>query len=83
MLQEMSQDTGAQFWKDMEAVLKHLYRILCVCILNCVQLFAIPWSVAHQAPLFMEFFQARILEWIAFPKECRQGTIVPPGKPYL
>ena len=24
-----------------------------------------PWTVAHQAPLSMGFFQARILEWIA------------------
>ena len=24
-----------------------------------------PWTVAHQAPLFMEFFQARILKWVA------------------
>ena len=24
-----------------------------------------PWSVAHQAPLSMGFFQARILAWIA------------------
>ena len=30
-----------------------------------VQLFAIPWTIAHQAPLSMEFFQARILEWVA------------------
>ena len=25
----------------------------------------IPWTAAHQAPLTMEFFQARILEWVA------------------
>ena len=25
------------------------------CVLSCVQLFAIPWTVALQAPLFMEF----------------------------
>ena len=25
----------------------------------------IPWTAAHQAPLSMEFFQARILEWVA------------------
>ena len=34
--------------------------------LSRVQLFATPWTVAHQAPLSMEFFQARILEWVAF-----------------
>ena len=25
----------------------------------------IPWTVAHQAPLSMGIFQARILEWVA------------------
>ena len=32
---------------------------------NCVWFPAVPWSVAHQVPLSMEFFQARILEWVA------------------
>ena len=27
--------------------------------------FVIPWTVAHQAPLSMGFFQTRILEWVA------------------
>ena len=27
--------------------------------------FAIPWTVVRQAPLPMEFFQARILDWVA------------------
>ena len=26
-----------------------------MCVFRCVQLFATPWAVAHQAPLFMEF----------------------------
>ena len=39
---------------------------VCVCsAAQCVQLFATPGTVAHQAPLSMEFFQARILEWVA------------------
>ena len=29
------------------------------------QLFVIPWIEAHQAPLSLGFFQARILEWVA------------------
>ena len=47
----------------------------CVCVcarararthaLSHVQLFVAPWTVACQAPLSMEFFQARILEWAA------------------
>ena len=29
--------------------------------------FGTPWTVAHQAPLSMGIFQARILEWVAMP----------------
>ena len=32
---------------------------------SCVQLFATPWTVAHQAVLLMGF--SRILEWVAIP----------------
>ena len=32
---------------------------------NHVPLFAVLWTMAHQAALSMEFFQARILEWAA------------------
>ena len=28
-----------------------------LCVLNRVQLFATPWTVAHQAPLSMDFFR--------------------------
>ena len=38
-----------------------------VCLFSCVWLFATPWTVANQALLFMGFFQARILEWVAMP----------------
>ena len=34
-------------------------------VLSHIQLFVTPWSVAHQAPLSMGIFQARILEWVA------------------
>ena len=34
---------------------------------GCVHLFATLWTVACQAPLSMEFFQARIVEWVAIP----------------
>ena len=37
---------------------------VCVCMLSHVQVFATPWTLAHQAPLSMETFQARILEWV-------------------
>ena len=37
-----------------------------MCLLSCVQLFVTPWTIVHQAPLFMGWiFQARILEWTA------------------
>ena len=35
------------------------------CMFNCIWLFITPQVVAHQAPLPMAFFQARILEWEA------------------
>ena len=42
--------------------------LMCVCqSLSHAWLFATPWTVTHQAPLSMGFFQARILEWIAIP----------------
>ena len=33
--------------------------------LSCVRLFATPWTVAHQAPLSMEFFRQE--HWCRFP----------------
>ena len=40
-------------------------------VLLChVPLFVTPWTVAHQAPLSMRIFQARILEWVVMPS-CR------------
>ena len=46
----------------------------CVCVrmcaqsLSCVQFFATLWTVAHQTPLFMGFFQARTLEWVVLER---------------
>ena len=34
-------------------------------MLSDVQCFATPWTIACQAPLSMEFFHVRILEWVA------------------
>ena len=36
-------------------------------LLQLCQLFVTLWTLAHQAPLFMEILQARILEWVAIP----------------
>ena len=66
------------FWRK---VLLHLILInmqihtsvfLRVCILlrksvSRVRLFVTPWTATHQAPLFMEILQARILKWVAMP----------------
>ena len=50
---------------------------------SCLTL-VIPWAVARQAPLSMEFFQARILKWlpISFPRESSDPGIKP-GYPAL
>ena len=40
---------------------------MCCAVLSHVQLFATPWTVAHQAPLSMGILQARILEWVVMP----------------
>ena len=51
-------------------------------ILHCqslsrVQLFATPWTAAHQAPLSMGILQARVLEWgaISFSKVLRSSLV--------
>ena len=42
---------------------------VCTCVhapsLSPVRLFAIPWTVARQAPLSMRILQGRMLEWVA------------------
>ena len=43
---------------------------MCAQSLSCVQLFAIPWTVAHQTPLSMEF--SRQEYWSGLP-------FTPPG----
>ena len=45
-------------------------------LLTCVQLFATPWTVAHQAPLSMEFFRREYLSGYPFPSP---GNLPDPG----
>ena len=40
---------------------------MCVCALRRVWLFVTSWTVAHHAPLSMEFSRQEILKWIAIP----------------
>ena len=40
---------------------------VCVFVFSHVQLFATPWTTAHQAPLSMGLPCARILEWVTIP----------------
>ena len=57
------------------------FFLLNLFLFGYVWLFVIPWTIAHQAPLFMEF-QARILEWVVIPfsrgsSQSRNQTWVP------
>ena len=68
-----------------------------VCMLSCVRLFAIPWTAARQAPLFMGFSRQEYPSGLPFPSpgdlpdpEFEPGspalpgrffTVEPPGKP--
>ena len=53
-------------WDFPTCFMRLFYKVhVCVQSLSCVQLFTAPWTVAHHTPLSMEFFQARILEWVA------------------
>ena len=36
-------------------------------MLSCVWLFVTPWTIACQAPLFMEFFRQEYWNWLPFP----------------
>ena len=41
--------------------------LVCVHACCCVQLFVTPWTVAHQAPLFMGFFRQEYWSGLLFP----------------
>ena len=50
--------------------------VVCVCVLNCVRIFATPLSVAHQAPLFMGFPRLEYWSGLPFPS---LGDLPDPG----
>ena len=45
-------------------------------LLNCVQLFATPWTIAHQVPLSMEFSRQEYQSGLSFPSP---GDLPNPG----
>ena len=68
------------FWVNYMLPILLMGRLFTVCqfssvqSLSRVQLFATPWTVAHQASSVHGIFQARILEWVAiyFSRESSQ-----------
>ena len=48
----------------------------CMCMLICVQLFAIPWTVAHQAPMSRGFPRQEYYSGLPFPTP---GDLPDPG----
>ena len=46
------------------------------CVLSCVLLFVVPWTVAHQAPLSMEFSRQERWRGLLFPT---LGDLSDPG----
>jgi len=45
----------------------YVFVCVCVCMLNHVQLFALPWTVACQAPLSMGFSRQEYWSGLPFP----------------
>ena len=60
----------------MFLILLHTYMCVCVCVLSHVQLFAIPGTVAHQAPLSMKFPKQEHWSGLPFPSP---GDLSDPG----
>ena len=54
----------------------NFYYSVCVKSLSRVRLFAIPWTVAHQAPLPMEFSRQEYWSRLSFPSP---GDLPNPG----
>ena len=67
--------------------LTHLLMCVCVCVfesLSCVWLFATPWTVAHQAPLPMEFSRQEYWSGLPFPPPGDlPNSGIKPGSPAL
>ena len=44
-----------------------MYMCVCICVLSHVQLFATPQTIAHQAPLSMEYSRQEHWSGLPFP----------------
>ena len=58
----------------MWTILIPVLQIGCVCMLSHVQLFAAPGTVAHQAPLSMEFSRLEYWSGLPFPTPADRVT---------
>ena len=58
--------------KLKESIVNNNYAVLVLMLLSRVQLFATPWTVAHQAPLSMGFSRQEYWSGVPYP---------PPGDP--
>ena len=56
-----------------------LKKMMCVCVLSHVQLFATLWTVAHQVPLSIEFSKQE--HWSEFPFSTTRDLPSPGIKP--
>ena len=64
-------------WRRQQLRSSNLFAWQYACVLSCyVHVFAIPWSVAYQAPLSMGFSWQEILKWIVISSP---GDLLDPG----
>ena len=54
-------------------MVKYPFMHLKVKSLSCVQLFATPWTTAHQAPLSMEFSRQEYWNGLPFPSPVKEN----------
>ena len=69
--------TTSYIWTNSSCVLCLFQSPVCVCVCVCmcvyvcvlshVWFFVTPWTIAPQAPLFMEFSRQEYLSWLPFP----------------
>ena len=58
-----------EYWAEISVLYNRSLLVVCVCAqsLSCVWLFAIPWTIAHQAPLSTEFSRQEYWSGLPFP----------------